>query len=1005
MRSASWIFVFLLSGELAAQQGRLPLEPFTTAQGLASDSITTILTDSRGFLWFGTLDGLSRYDGHNFVNYTTDDGLPDRMVWKIAEDRRGGIWIGTNSGLVAMTPEASRGRLLFRPVPLASGKSTQSLAIGVAEDGTVWAACDTSLCFVRNGHLEIDTSFRDAGGDDVRAIAAAPDGALWIGSGAGLYRRSRDGRWKRWEVLRETPTTADTINDLTIDPEGRLWIATGFGLVVFTPATNADNTRSLRDRAGVPLVPGMRLPSLEPGQAVWIVPPSDTPHVRCMRTLRARNGAIWQPTYYGVLQIENGWISFFDNRDGLPRRDITSIAEDPAGNLWIGSRSNGVHRLVTGGATTYTRAYGLANERIMSAFALADGTVCSTNREGLSCFRDGEGHHGSLWPRGKAHSGWGWNQIVVIDRDGTWWFATGEGLVHWPRVDRIEDLGRIAPLATYTQRDGLGSIDIFRVWQDSRGMLWVSTFADQPLSRGDPRTGRFTSFGTEAGFPRSAPTAFAEDRAGNVWIGTYTGDLLRVRGDRFERIDTGLQPPAFVRDLHVDSKGRLWIGTTLQIARIDEPAAERVVVRRFTRGTGLTADGAYTFAEMPDGRMAIGSQRGLDLFDLESGTVVNISTRDGLPSNEISAMTLDRNGALWLGTMNGLSRLTHVPRNRAAAPPPRPRIHAIAIDGTPLEMAELGATSAANVRIEYPQHAMAIGFSAPDYDTRSPLRFEYRLARNARWTSTGAQRFVMFDRLPAGASTLEVRAVSAGVASEPARLSFVVVPALWKRTWFVVAVIAMAIALAAFVHRYRVSHLIALERVRTRVATDLHDDLGSSLSRISILSEAAKRSAGDPAPILDEIAESARGLVGALGDSIWSIDPRRDDVRSLLLRVRNFGAALFESDNVALDVRSAPGIESIHLGPEQRRETYLILKEALNNAARHARARNVAVIATADARQLTIAVSDDGRGFVVAPGDGHGLASMTDRAKRLGGTLEIASAPGAGVRLTVTVPI
>ncbi|HXH38649.1 MAG TPA: ATP-binding protein, partial [Thermoanaerobaculia bacterium] len=208
------------------------------------------------------------------------------------------------------------------------------------------------------------------------------------------------------------------------------------------------------------------------------------------------------------------------------------------------------------------------------------------------------------------------------------------------------------------------------------------------------------------------------------------------------------------------------------------------------------------------------------------------------------------------------------------------------------------------------------------------------------------------------------------------------------------------------------AHLVALERVRTRLATDLHDDLGSSLSRISILSEVAKGKLGsaDPAPVLDEIAGSARSLVDALGDSIWSIDPRRDDVQSVLLRARNFAAAVFESQSISMDLHVSPEVAALSFRPEQRRETYLILKEALNNAAKHAGARHVSIEATADDRWLRIAVRDDGKGFVDGNGGGgenggHGVPNMTGRARRAGGTLEIKGEPGGGTCVSVTVPL
>src|SRR5205814_3848367 len=220
---------------------------------------------------------------------------------------------------------------------------------------------------------------------------------------------------------------------------------------------------------------------------------------------------------------------------------------------------------------------------------------------------------------GNKFPGWGWNQIVARD-DTSFWFATAEGIVRWPKVHRIEDFGAIQPLAIYTTRDGLDSDDIFRVWRDSRGRIWAGTFGKiAPLSRFEPNGKRFVSFGLADGLPYAAPTAFAEDRAGNIWIGLYIGGVIRFRSRdaKFEYLTRGL-PTAFVRDLKIDSKGRLWIGATGGVARIEDPTADaqHLSIKRFTRSDGFAADSGYCFAELPDGRMAIGAQRGVDILDL-----------------------------------------------------------------------------------------------------------------------------------------------------------------------------------------------------------------------------------------------------------------------------------------------------------------------------------------------------------------------------------------------------
>ncbi|MBV8201228.1 MAG: ATP-binding protein, partial [Acidobacteria bacterium] len=200
---------------------------------------------------------------------------------------------------------------------------------------------------------------------------------------------------------------------------------------------------------------------------------------------------------------------------------------------------------------------------------------------------------------------------------------------------------------------------------------------------------------------------------------------------------------------------------------------------------------------------------------------------------------------------------------------------------------------------------------------------------------------------------------------------------------------------------------------RGRIAADLHDDLSSSLSRISILSELVRRRVADPqaveATLLDQIGETARELMETIGDIVWAIDARRDDLESLLARIRRFAGDLLEARGVNVLFAAPAGAAGISLRPEAKRELYLVLKEAVHNAARHARAKEVR-IEVAEARgELVAEVRDDGVGFLAgAPSPegaraGHGLGNIRVRAAKLGAKLSVDSAPGAGTRVRLSL--
>jgi len=999
-RAGALLLGILTAGAaLGAAPGRLPLQMFTSAEGLASDGTTTVFSDSRGYLWIGTSDGLSRFDGQHFVNYSVDDGLPHRFVGDIVEDRNGALWIGTAGGVVRLDRDAPAGRPFTR-VGQPKMPYGWMPTLFIDDRGVPWAACGYDLCVHERGAFRIDDSFRAAGGKgEIGTIAGSPSGELWVGTRHGVMRRAVNGKWTHYDI-HPSPDLDDA--DVSFDPAGHLWITTPREAIVVASPENIGRG-TLFERVSKIYKPGMTFRDPARDEVIAVIVPGGTGVVHFRRPYWSRDGTMWMGLGLGLLRRKGGEIELLDARAGLPRIGIEYAGEDAAGNLWITTGGFGVLRMTTRGAVTFTMEHGLGDDRVRSIIDGKDA-LCVTTPAGISCLgADGAMHSAPIAPH-LAYQGWGWNQIAVQDDRRQWWVATGEGVVQWSPVKDVLELRR-ASSRIYTTHDGLPSNDIFRIFEDSKRNLWIGGFGMPSLTRRDAATGRFVSFPE---FPRSTPSAFVEDRTGNVWIGLYNGGLVRHRNGRFQYFKDEV-PQGFVQDLIIDRKGRLWMAASSGgVARIDDPAADRIKAIRYTHANGLASDIAHCVAETADGRIAIGSTRGLDLLDPSSGRISHLTTADGLPSNSIALARSDREGNLWLGTTRGVARLPLF-AHRQPPPPVPPRILSIAVNGVPVPTTELGAIAVSGIRVQYPQRRMTIAFGAPYFDLAQPLRFEYRLSADAQWIDAGARREANYDRLPFGEATFEVRTVNgAGIASPASRVAFDVAAPLWLRPWFLTLAAIVISSAVIFVHRYRVEHVLAIERLRRRVATDLHDDLGSSLSRISILSEVAKESADQH--LLDEIGDTARDLVDALGDSIWSVDPNRDDLQSLLSRVRHFAADLLEAKSIALDFRVPPDLASVPLDPERRRALYLILKEALNNIAKHSQARRVLVAGEVRQGHLRLVVEDDGKGFSELPSvrsenGGRGVANMSERARRVGGTVTVESEPGIGTRVSVAVPV
>jgi sugar lactone lactonase YvrE/two-component sensor histidine kinase len=676
--------------------------------------------------------------------------------------------------------------------------------------------------------------------------------------------------------------------------------------------------------------------------------------------------------------------------------------------------------------TSYDETDGLGGTRIASILENRRGELCvipgliGTPSIVISCF-DGRRFvttRVNLQVRLKD-PGWGWHQVSFQDREGEWWIATGEGLFRFPSMQGVEPLGSIRPKAVYTIRDGLAGSRIFRLFEDSIGDLWIGTLevSEAALTRWERATGRFHRYDAAAhGLPRLtptrtavAPTAFAEDRAGRLWIGWYTGGLTRYASGRFELFTEadGL-PAGQVRGLFLDRKGRLWIATSEGgLGRIDEPTAKRPHIITYTTRDGLASNQVNCVTQDNPGHIYIGTGRGLDRLEPTTGRIKHYTTGDGLANNFVNVTFRDRDGALWFGTLQGLSRLISPAQSVVPAPPVF--ISALRVGGTTQPLGGLGDREVSGLEFGSRQNHVEIDYFAIAFG--GALRYRYQLeGAHGNSNHPTDQRSVTYANLVPGAYRFRVDALTSegGVSASPAIVSFRILPPLWQRSWFLTTTSALTGLLIAIAYRSRVAHLLALERVRMGIATDLHDDIGSNLSQIAILSEVARRQIGPngspAARPLDLIANLSRASVDSMSDIVWATNPEKDWAANLVTRMRNLANEVLAARDIdfAFNVTGEP---QARIEAQLRRQVFLVFKESLNNVVRHSGSTKVDIALHLDHHALVLRVSDQGKGFDTgAASDGHGLASMRGRAASLGGRLEVVTSQSGGTCLMLTVP-
>jgi signal transduction histidine kinase len=981
----------LLATPLAAGRAELlPIRTYTAADGLPSYEVRGVESDSRGFVWFFMSDGLSRFDGYAFTTYTTADGLPHRRVADFVETRAGEYYAATAGGLARFDPTGVRGteRPPFASVPLGDDpKASDINDVVEGGDGALWCGTEAGLYRVERG----GTAARvDLGVDGpVSSVFVDRWGDVWAGMFGQARRVRSDGRVDAFSMGRSLESTVIRVFE---DASARVWLSFGaYGAQVAAARASADDPvvfDALRSAGDTGWITGYRggrdgVEWVATTSGLWRLLPSAGP-----------------PTLDRVTAIA-----------GACALQVWDVAEDRDGNLWLATAC-GALRVDWRGLTSYGKVDGLVSDGVNSIFETRSGDiVVTTLGEDSRAVQRFDGARFSAVAAAATEEvlrrswGWGWGQTVLEDRDGAWWVPTAAGALRYTGGGRAETALRNRPQRMTPL------MEVFRLFEDSRADVWIARTAPPGLYRWERATGRLLERTEDTGVGVSVDyTAFAETPGGALWIATSGGGLLRYAGGRFERFAAEQGAPAdYLRWLHVDDAGRMWIASNLSgLVRVDAPDAERPTFVRYTMADGLASDNVWCVTTDAYGRVYAGLPRGVDRLDPATGRVKHFTADDGLPRGSVQQAYRDRHGRLWFGAAFGLARLDPAPDRERA--PPRAVVTGLRVAGVARPVSSLGEASVGALDLGPSENSVSVDFLGVGTSLGEELRYQYKLeGADDDWSAPISERTVTFANLAAGTYRLLVRAVDADgrASAEPATVAFSIAAPVWQRWWFVALAAALVCGAAYALYRVRVARLLAVERVRTRIASDLHDDIGANLTKIAVLSEVANyrlgRGAGDKS--LTEIADISRESVAAMNDIVWAVNPRRDGVRDLARRMRQFANDAFATSDVDLRFR-APDVDAAKLDGDVRRQVYLVFKEAVNNAVRHSGCSAVDVTLAVDGRELTLTVADDGRGFdLSAESDGNGLASMRRRAAAMSARLDVRSAEGRGTAVTLAVPV
>ena len=973
-----------------------------TEDGLPDNYVTGITQTGDGYLWVATTGGLVRFNGVKFVPIPQVNlpVMPSRGVAAILRDHRNRLWLGMERGpVLCLKPDGLRSFTAQDGVP----DDERILSMAEARDGTVWISFTKTLLRIQK---DVVTLFRvppDWPSVGNSWMVTDAHGTLWFTRAGRLGVLRADGL----QTVRDFSTS---ITSLCGDAQSGLWMTLNNHVVKLAEGQ-----------------PPMKCGSL-PNNALPAALVED------------RAGVLWiGTTANGLFRLEGNRMEAV----ATSSQEITSLMEDREGNIWAGTGGGGMDLIRPRTVVLSGRESGLPFESVISVCEDTEGGHWAVAQTGeLAREREGQWELMSAtanWPGGSA-------TCVAADRqNGVWVGTSDQGLKQFQNGQWRE----------WRKADGLVSDSIHSLLVATNGDVWAAT--DNPSRLEWLHNGKVLMVLTPAN-----PThigvirAMAQDAKGIIWMGTSQGEIQRVSGSSLVTEPAIQEPrPLSVRSLLATADGSLWIGYAgdglgwLKSSRY----------ARLTTAAGLKDEFISQLLDDENGNLWLTGNRGLSrmsLAELEAvmtGQSGRLRIRaygrsDGLPSLQPNRdhspnACRGRDGRLWFSMHSGL--LVVQPHNVLDnADPPPVHLEHVRVDDelvalydarSPLEIQngtsvlDLRAPTAA-LPIAPGHRKIEFGFAALSFVSPENVQFRYRLSGfDQKWIEAGTRRNVTYPRLPAGHYEFRVLACNSTGVWNPngATLSLIVSPFFWETWWFKIggglatALTAGGSALIISRRRYRrklqrLEARRALEQERTRIAKDIHDDLGSSLTRITLLSQsqrAGPNAVEESATSLEQIHATARQLTRSMEEVVWAVNPEHDTFDGLANYISNYAQSFLRPAGVRCRLEMPLQLPTQPLSAEVRHNLFLAFKESLNNVVKHAQATEVRISLTPGQAGFELLVEDNGRGFPAEPAPdstpraatSNGLVNMRSRLAEIGGHCELHSDSGVGtwVKFTVTL--
>ncbi|MBC8095663.1 MAG: ATP-binding protein [Akkermansiaceae bacterium] len=971
--------------------GEFAVQVWQTDDGLPQTSASSVVQDRDGYLWIATYGGLARFDGVRFTVFD-DNNTPEmssRHITSLFVDQEGAVWCGNDNGQITSYRDGRfqalalkgdwsghkivgigadrKGDLWFLcntgelvrvkdgfSLKPASGASPRLVVFVNNEQGDIWIQRDNEVLLLEHNVL---TPLPLAGANPftyIQGIGASRDGGLWI---------IRDQRVKKWssngqeQDVMPTPWEGAVVHCLIETKDGHLAAGTSVsGLFLFK--TN-ETAVSFSRTNGFP--------------SDWII-----------SLFQDREGNVWAGSGNGGLaKLRAGNVTTVTPPDRWQGRALLSVLVDRKNALWIGTEGAGLYRYFQGAWTNYAGSAGIENPYLWSLLEATDGSIWAGMWGGGLVAQQG-----GVFQAVPGISDWNAPVTALLNSssgEGIW-VGTGLGLLKY-------EAGKIE---WYAKKPEIVSPQVVAVKEGRHGEVW---FGMSGGGLGCWQQGKLRQFRRADGLSSELVQSLHLDSEGTLWIGTGGGGISRLKHGRFSSVTTrhGLSSD-IICAIEEDEAGYFWISSHGGIMRVSRAEMNRCADRQTERIQPLT-----------------------------------YGLSDGLPTLECSggfqpAVCRTADGRIWFPTIKGLVAVNPANVTTNLLPPPV-IIERVLVDDV---ITPWGKGTIDPVRLSPGRHRLEIQFTGLSFAAPEKVKFKCRLeGLNSEWIDSGTRRSAHYSYIPPGDYTFQVIACNNdGVWNQRgASLSLKVMPYFWQTLWFRTLAGATLVGFGGLLvwwdSRRRTRRKFeqlerqkALEQERSRIAKDIHDDLGASLTRISMLSQSARGDVGNP-PATDaclrQIYSTTGELTNAMAEIVWAVNPQHDTLDSLASYIQKFAHDFLKAANIRcrLDMPLDPPLW--HLRAEVRHNVFLAFKEAVNNAVKHAGASEIRISLKVERAAFVLGVEDNGHGFepgTKEPGGSpgthsfsSGLSNFQRRLHEIGGTCEISSAPGKGTKVQFFVPI